>query len=93
MADANTRRNVETCGILAGKVVGSGTAHSRIFALIFLLGGGGRLHLTAVIPHYIGKDRNTLVITHLLVPKQTGTSDSCTTLNEEELFLVQVFWG
>lgn len=28
-------------------------------------------------------------ITHLLVPKQTGTSDSCTSINEEELALEQ----
>ena len=28
-------------------------------------------------------------ITHLLIPKQTSTSDSCTTLNEEDLFEFQ----
>ena len=28
-------------------------------------------------------------ITHLLIPKQTSTSDSCTTLSEEELFEFQ----
>ena len=28
-------------------------------------------------------------ITHLVIPKQTATSDSCTTLNEEELFELQ----
>ncbi|GAA5821698.1 hypothetical protein JCM11251_000980 [Rhodosporidiobolus azoricus] len=28
--------------------------------------------------------RNTLTVTHLLVPKQTGTSDTCETRNEEE---------
>ncbi|XP_069680632.1 STAM-binding protein [Periplaneta americana] len=27
-----------------------------------------------------------LIITHLLVPKQNGTADSCTTQNEEEIF-------
>ena len=28
-------------------------------------------------------------ITHLIIPKQTSTSDSCTTLSEEELFEIQ----
>lgn len=51
LAQRNTERNVETCGILAGKL-----------------------------------ELNQLIITHLLVPKQTGTPDSCTTQNEEEIF-------
>lgn len=29
---------------------------------------------------------NTLRVTHLLIPKQTSTADTCTTTNEEELF-------
>jgi len=32
---------------------------------------------------------NAFTITHVLVPKQRGTSDSCLTDNEEEVFLVQ----
>ena len=28
-------------------------------------------------------------VTHLIIPKQSGTADSCTTLNEEELFVYQ----
>jgi len=32
---------------------------------------------------------NQFWITHLLIPKQKGTSDSCSTQNEEELFEVQ----
>ncbi|CAL4151064.1 unnamed protein product, partial [Meganyctiphanes norvegica] len=51
LAQPNTSRNVETCGILAGKL-----------------------------------SQNRLLITHLLVPKQSGTSDSCTTHEEEQLF-------
>ncbi|XP_076035817.1 STAM-binding protein-like isoform X2 [Oratosquilla oratoria] len=51
LAHSNTQRNIETCGILAGKVA-----------------------------------QNTLLITHLLVPEQCGTSDSCTTQHEEKLF-------
>ena len=31
---------------------------------------------------------DTLYVTHLIVPKQDGTSDSCTTRNEEEIFEV-----
>ncbi|XP_012252955.2 STAM-binding protein isoform X2 [Athalia rosae] len=31
-------------------------------------------------------ERNKLLVTHLLVPQQTGSPDSCTTHNEEDLF-------
>ncbi|RMX61231.1 hypothetical protein pdam_00007358 [Pocillopora damicornis] len=51
LASNNTRKNLETCGILAGRL-----------------------------------QSNMFCITHLLIPKQTSTSDSCTTLNEEDLF-------
>ncbi|XP_046860236.1 AMSH-like protease [Xenia sp. Carnegie-2017] len=33
--------------------------------------------------------QNTFQITHLIIPKQTSTSDSCTTLNEEDIFSYQ----
>ncbi|XP_019755327.2 STAM-binding protein-like [Dendroctonus ponderosae] len=51
LAQNNTDKNVETCGILAGKL-----------------------------------EMNQLIITHMIVPKQSGTSDSCATTNEEEIF-------
>ncbi|NXF81692.1 STABP protein, partial [Sclerurus mexicanus] len=54
LADANTVRGVETCGILCGKLM-----------------------------------RNEFTITHVLVPKQRGGPDCCTTESEEELFLIQ----
>ncbi|GIY34291.1 STAM-binding protein-like A [Caerostris darwini] len=54
LAKQNTDHNVETCGILTGKM-----------------------------------SHNQLMITHLLIPKQTGTSDSCTTDNEEDIFVYQ----
>lgn len=54
LAQSNTDRNVETCGIIAGKF-----------------------------------SQNRFTVTHLLIPKQSGTSDSCTTVNEEELFAYQ----
>ncbi|XP_026737410.1 STAM-binding protein-like A [Trichoplusia ni] len=54
LAAANTARNVETCGILAGIL-----------------------------------ERDQLKITHVVVPKQTGTADSCSTNNEEEIFHYQ----
>lgn len=53
LAAANTRANVETCGILGGRLE------------------GGRL-----------------LISCLVIPAQSGTSDSCTTAGEEELFTV-----
>lgn len=54
LAHKNTAKNVETCGILAGRL-----SHNR------------------------------LIITHVIVPKQSGTSDSCTTMSEEEIFDIQ----
>ncbi|EEZ97535.1 STAM-binding protein-like [Tribolium castaneum] len=54
IAQKNTVNNVETCGILAGKL-----------------------------------ENNQLIITHMILPKQKGTSDSCTTMNEEEIFDLQ----
>lgn len=51
IAEPNTRRNLETCGILCGK-----------------------LH------------RNAFFVTHLVIPHQTATSDTCSTENEELLF-------
>ena len=54
VAQSNTALNVETCGILAGKM-----------------------------------SQDMFTITHLIIPKQTGTADSCTTQGEEELFDIQ----
>lgn len=54
LAKSNTMKNIETCGILAGKL-----------------------------------QQHQLYITHVIVPKQSGTSDSCNTMNEEEIFDVQ----
>ncbi|KAJ4969200.1 hypothetical protein NE237_015901 [Protea cynaroides] len=54
LAQANTAKNLETCGVLAGSL------ENRVF------------HITT-----------------LIVPKQESTSDSCQTMNEEELFEVQ----
>lgn len=51
LASSNTYNNIETCGILAGRL-----------------------------------ERNKLLVTHLLIPKQTGSPDSCTTHNEEDIF-------
>ncbi|GJU30006.1 AMSH-like ubiquitin thioesterase 3 [Tanacetum coccineum] len=54
LAQENTKRNLETCGVLAGSL----------------------------------KNRN-FQITTLIIPKQESTSDSCQTLNEEDIFDVQ----
>ncbi|KAK4433882.1 AMSH-like ubiquitin thioesterase 3 [Sesamum alatum] len=54
LAQKNTTKNLETCGILAGSL------RDRVF------------HITT-----------------LIIPKQESTSDSCQTLNEEEIFEVQ----
>ncbi|KAH7646472.1 AMSH-like protease [Dermatophagoides farinae] len=54
IAQQNTDRNIETCGILCGQL-----------------------------------KNDNFTITHILIPKQTGTSDSCTSINEEELLIEQ----
>lgn len=54
LAQANTAKNLETCGILSGSL----------------------------------KNRK-FYITTLIIPKQESTSDSCQTMNEEEIFDVQ----
>lgn len=54
VSEQNTQRNVETCGILSGKM-----------------------------------ERGSFYITHVLIPKQTGTPDSCSAENEEDLFEFQ----
>ncbi|XP_024922436.1 AMSH-like ubiquitin thioesterase 3 isoform X1 [Ziziphus jujuba] len=54
LAQANTEKNLETCGVLAGSL------KNRVF------------HIST-----------------LIIPKQESTSDSCQTLNEEEIFEVQ----
>lgn len=33
--------------------------------------------------------KNRLHITHIIIPKQHGTPDSCNTMNEEEIFEIQ----
>lgn len=54
LASKNTSNNIETCGILVGRLA-----------------------------------QNQLKITHVIVPKQHGTPDSCTTTNEVEIFDIQ----
>ena len=54
IAAPNTRKELETCGVLAGT---------------------------------LSHDQFTL--THLLIPKQTSTSDTVSMLNEEEIFAIQ----
>jgi STAM-binding protein len=51
IAEPNTKKNLETCGILVGKL-----------------------------------NRNAFFITHLLIPEQDSTSDTCSTKNEEKMF-------
>ena len=54
IAERNTSNNIETCGVLTGKLA-----------------------------------QNRFQITHLLIPQQSGTSDSCTTSGEESIFEYQ----
>lgn len=50
-ANANTQRNVETCGVLAGKL-----------------------------------KQNTFFVSHCVIPKQSGDSESCVTESEMDIF-------
>jgi STAM-binding protein len=59
-ASSNTRRGIESCGILAGSL----SANDSVFA-----------------------------VSTLILPKQSGTSDTVTALNEEEIFDVQMERG
>lgn len=54
IAEENTRRNIETCGVIAGK-----------------------LH------------QDEFTVTCLIIPKQSGTSDTCSMTNEEEIVEAQ----
>ncbi|CDW56672.1 USP8 dimer and JAB domain containing protein [Trichuris trichiura] len=54
VSSVNTSRNIETCGILSGKLV-----------------------------------QGKFIVTHVIVPKQSGTADSCLTQHEEEIFVIQ----
>ncbi|KAK4051125.1 hypothetical protein OIO90_004866 [Microbotryomycetes sp. JL221] len=54
LASDNTKRGIETCGLLMGTL-----------------------------------SRNTFTISHLLIPQQEGTPDTCTTTHEEEQFQFQ----
>ncbi|KAH8313093.1 hypothetical protein KR067_000299 [Drosophila pandora] len=54
LAHANTSKNIETCGVLAGNL-----------------------------------SQNQLYITHIIIPQQQGTPDSCNTMHEEQIFDVQ----
>lgn len=72
LAAKNTTNNVETCGILAGRLVRSNIVLNLRHLIIFNF-----------------QAQNQLLITHVIVPKQNGTSDSCTTMNEEDIFDIQ----
>ncbi len=52
-AKTNTNKNIETCGILAGRL-----------------------------------SQNVFVLSHCIIPKQSGTSDTCNTEDEHEIFEV-----
>nr|XP_023023643.1 AMSH-like protease [Leptinotarsa decemlineata] len=42
--------------------------------------------ITPSVDRCVWAERNELIITHMILPKQKGTSDSCMTMNEEEIF-------
>lgn len=54
LATPNTRRSIETCGVIAGRL-----------------------------------SRDQFTLTHLIVPKQEGTADTCAMVAEEEILEVQ----
>ena len=46
------------------------------------------LHMPSLL-HTITQSQNRLQVTHIIIPKQKGSPDSCETLSEEEIFDVQ----
>ena len=83
IASLNTNTNVETCGLLLGNEVwvdDGGDEHGQVS-----YHGNGKHHEKESIGG--GKKRRCdYVVTTLLIPKQRGTSDTCT-MDGEELVL------
>ena len=46
-------------------------------------------NVISLVSFPLSQQNNAFHITHMLIPKQTSTADSCTTLHEEELFELQ----
>ncbi|XP_026686846.1 STAM-binding protein-like, partial [Diaphorina citri] len=98
LAQRNTDMNVETCGILAGRLV-----QSELHITHLLIPKQAGTADSCITHHeeeiFACQDKYNLItlgwihwqlhITHLLIPKQAGTADSCITHHEEEIFACQ----
>ncbi|XP_025066242.1 AMSH-like protease isoform X1 [Alligator sinensis] len=74
LAEENTIRGIETCGILCGKLVQLNLHICMGKALLIVL-------------HF--HTHNEFTITHVIVPKQSAGPDYCDMENVEELFSIQ----
>ncbi|KAK7833859.1 amsh-like ubiquitin thioesterase 3 [Quercus suber] len=88
LARANTQKNLETCGVLAGSL------KNRVFHITTLIIPKQESTSDSVSGKKYSVPLGNLLsfeihITTLIIPKQESTSDSCQTLNEEEIFEVQ----
>ncbi|XP_038264828.1 AMSH-like protease isoform X1 [Dermochelys coriacea] len=77
LAEANTVRGIETCGILCGKLIHIQHLFIRrpLIQVIFL--------------PCVLQTHNEFTITHVIVPKQSAGPDYCDMENVEELFSIQ----
>lgn len=76
---SNTDVGIETCGLLMGTLV------SKILWTFFFFSK----EFVRLMANLMTQSHNTFSITHLVVPKQSGTTDTCTTTHEEEQFAFQ----
>ena len=88
LAEANTSRAVETCGILCGKLV-SFSLQLRVYSSKGDGSNTERVDMNVSLFSVVLQNRNAFTVTHVIVPKQSGGPDYCDTENEEELFLIQ----
>ncbi|KAM8837122.1 AMSH-like protease isoform 2-T2 [Spinachia spinachia] len=79
LADSNTSRGIETCGVLCGRLV------RRVCS------PGDPSHLSFSRPSYLclPQTHNEFTLTHVVVPKQSAGPDFCDMENVEELFRFQ----
>lgn len=85
LASPNSAANVETCAILAGKLVGPvisslGKDDESLASYLWKRGGESGESVAVV------EEANELWVVGLIVPAQSGTADSCTTCKEEDVF-------
>jgi proteasome lid subunit RPN8/RPN11 len=101
LSEENTNQNVETVAILAGVLMGSpdesnATNNTKFGELVVRAAPNG---LSRSRGAQSEEEKEFFIVTHLIVPEQQGTHDTCEVLNDEvmpgllaEYGLVQLGW-